>query len=219
MAESPACSEGLRFQSCGLDKASVSIQTQTPPKQDERAINGPFQKHCCLAMAMAVATHEFKGHAALAMDHLTPSILAQLLAAVVQISARDNTLSVAVLHTLQKHHQTPPKGVELCFTPKFASCSRHRFSELCHPVIPITLLCGRTASGKKAGDVYSAVQVTRRCGTAIFDNFSLPFPAQCLQLSQAQLAKLVSMFFLQVHQKLIFVQLTLQCAATCGLDL
>ena len=138
----------LRFSA--FPEASVSIQTQTPPKQDERAINGPFQKHCCLAMAMAVATHEFKGHAALAMDHLTPSILAQLLAAVVQISARDNTLSVAVLHTLQKHHQTPPKGVELCFTPKFASCSRHRFSELCHPVIPITLLCGRTASGKKA---------------------------------------------------------------------
>ena len=42
---------------------------------------------------------------------------------------------------------------------------------------------------------------------------SLPWPGQ------AQLAKLVSMFFLQVHQKLMFVQLTLQCAATCGLDL
>ncbi|CAE7037983.1 unnamed protein product, partial [Symbiodinium sp. CCMP2456] len=150
------------FQSCGLDKAervrfamhddAASVSIQTPPKQDVRAINGPFQKHCCLAMAMAVTTDEFDRHAVLAVDHLTPSIWAQLLAAVVRISARGNTLSVAVLHTLPKDCQTPPKGAELCFTPKFASCSRHRFSE-CHPVIPITLFCFRTssASGKADG--------------------------------------------------------------------
>ena len=79
---------------------------------------------------MAVTTDECDRRAALVVDHLRPGILAQLLAAVVRISARGNTLSVAVVHTLPKRHQTPPNGAELCLTPKFASYSMLRFSGL-----------------------------------------------------------------------------------------
>ncbi|CAE7232452.1 unnamed protein product [Symbiodinium sp. CCMP2592] len=153
MAEGPACSERLQLQSRGLDQASLSIQTPPGDQPAHGAITGQFQKHCCLAMAaiaMAVTADECDRRAALVVVHLRPSILAQLLAAVVRISARGNTLSVAVLHTLAKRHQqAPPNAAELCLTPKFASCGMLRFSEQGHSVIPITLFRGR-ARGKKA---------------------------------------------------------------------